>query len=201
MIFDPLFKAWKQSDLESIEDAFLSGKKARVTGLKGSARSFFLQLLQQKIQTPLLFLTSGTAQAEDDYSDLKFLAQHEPQIHPLYFPAHDTEPYQGVSPHPQISVMRMQALWRLTTDPTPIVVAPLHAAVQWMAPRSHFGRSLLVVEWGDEKSPVELAALLRNFGFKEKDLVSSSGEFAIRGGILDVFSPAEDAPGENGIFR
>jgi transcription-repair coupling factor (superfamily II helicase) len=194
MIFDPLFKAWKASDFESLEDAFLAGKKARVTGLKGSARSFFLQLLQQRIRTPLLFLTSSTAQAEDDYSDLKFLAQHEPGLHPLYFPAHDTEPYQGVSPHPQISVMRMQALWRLTTDPMPIVVAPLHAAVQWMAPRSHFGRSLLTIEWGDEKSPVEIAALLRSFGFKEKDLVSSSGEFAVRGGILDVFSPAEVAP-------
>ena len=194
MIFDPLFKAWKDSDFESIENAFLSGQRARITGLKGSARSFFLQLLQQKIKTPILFLTSSSDQAEDDYSDLKFLAQHEPQIHPLYFPAHDTEPYQGVSPHPQISVMRMKALWRLTSDQTPIVVAPLHAAVQWMAPRSQFGRSLLTVEWGDEKSPVELAALLRSFGFKEKDLVSSSGEFAIRGGILDVFSPAEDSP-------
>ena len=194
MIFDPLFRAWKASDFESLEDAFLAGKKARITGLKGSARSFFLQLLQHKIRTPLLFLTSSTAQAEDDYSDLKFLAQYYPQLHPLYFPAHDTEPYQGVSPHPQISVMRMQALWRLTSDQTPIVIAPLHAAVQWMAPRSHFGRSLLTIEWGDEKSPVEIAALLRSFGFKEKVLVSSSGEFAIRGGILDVFSPAEIAP-------
>ena len=74
------------------------------------------------------------------------------------------------------------------------MVAPLNAAVQWMAPPDHFGRSLLTIEWGDENSPVEIAARLRSFGYKEKDLVSSSGEFALRGGILDLFSPAEETP-------
>jgi transcription-repair coupling factor (superfamily II helicase) len=194
MIFDPLLKGWKASDFESVTDAFLSGRSVRVTGIKGSARSIYFHLLQQHLRMPLLVLTSTTKQAEDDYSDLTFLSGHLGKTNPLYFPAHDTEPYQGVSPHPQISVMRMQALWHLTADQTPIIVAPLSAAVQWMAPRENFGRSLLTIEWGDEKSPVEIAALLRSFGYKEKDLVTSRGEFALRGGILDLFSPAEVLP-------
>ena len=194
MIFDPLLKAWKASDFESVTDAFLSGRSVRVSGIKGSSRSLYFHQLQQHLQMPLLVLTSSTKQAEDDYSDLTFLSEHLGNTNPVYFPAHDTEPYQGISPHPQISVMRMQALWHLTTDQTPIIVAPLSAAVQWMAPRENFGRSLLTIEWGDEKSPVELAALLRSFGYKEKDLVTSRGEFALRGGILDLFSPAEAMP-------
>ena len=194
MILESLSKGWKSSDFESILDAFVSGRRVHATGIKGSARSIFFYLLQQHVQVPLLVLTANTAQAEDDYSDLRFLASHLPGLNPLYFPAHDTEPYQGVSPHPQISVMRMKALWHFRTDALPVVIAPLHAAVQKMAPAEHFPRSLLTIEWGDEKNPVELASLLRSFGYKDKDLVSSRGEFALRGGILDVFSPAEDSP-------
>ena len=194
MILEPLFKSWKASDFELILEAFLKGQRVQISGLKGSARSIFLHLLQKQIRMPVVLLTTGTAQAENDFTDLKFLSEHFSEVHPVYFPAHDTEPYQGVSPHPQISVMRMQALWHLMTDRAPIVVAPMHAATQWMAPREHFGRSLLTIEWGDEKSPVEIAAALRSLGYKEKDLVSSRGELALRGGILDVWSPAEDAP-------
>ena len=194
MILDPLWKGWKPSDFESILEAFVSGRRVRVTGMKGSARSLFFRLLQQNVRVPLLILTSTIGQAEEDYSDLQYLSQYVPNLNPLYFPSHDTEPYQGVSPHPQISVMRMQALWHLATDTMPIVIAPIAAAVQWMAPREHFQRSLLKIEWGDEKSPVDIATSLRSFGYKEKDLVSLRGEFALRGGILDVFSPAEEAP-------
>src|SRR4030095_9683340 len=41
---------------------------------------------------------------------------------------------------------------------------------------------------------VEIATLLLSFGYKEKDLVTSRGEFALRGGILDAYSPAEELP-------
>jgi len=194
MIFDSILNAWKISNFESMLEAFLAGRKAHVSGIKGSARAFFFQLLQQHLRMPLLVLTAGTRQAEDDYSDLTYLSAHTSGVAPVYFPAHDTEPYQGTSPHPQISVLRMQALWHLTTDQTPIVIAPMQAAVQWIAPREHFGRSLLTIEWGDERSPAEIATLLRSFGYKEKDLVTSRGEFALRGGILDAYSPAEELP-------
>src|SRR5688572_21284498 len=111
MILESLTKGWKSSDFESILDAFVSGRRVHATGIKGSARSIFFHLLQQHVQVPILVLTANTGQAEEDYSDLQFLANHLPGLNPLYFPAHDTEPYQGVSPHPQISVMRMKALW------------------------------------------------------------------------------------------
>ena len=193
MIFEPLLSAWKSADFESILEAFVNNRKVRISGIRGSARSFFFLLLQKHLQMPLLVLTRAKY-AESDFSDLNFLCPLLGAPQPIYFPALDTEPYQGVSPHPQISVMRMQALWHISTQPSPVVVAPLQAAVQWIAPAASFQRSYQRVEWGDERSPVDLASVLRGFGYREKDLVISKGEFARRGGILDVFSAAEESP-------
>ena len=44
------------------------------------------------------------------------------------------------------------------------------------------------------EGPYAIADLLRNYGFTEKDLVTSRGEFSMRGAILDLFSPAEESP-------
>src|SRR5262249_36048958 len=126
--------------------------------------------------------------------DLTFWSHQLGLPEPVYFPAFDFAPYQKTSPHPQISALRMQALWKMEQKKTGVIVLPLQAALHWMAPPESFHRSFFQMEWGEEKGPIEIASILRAYGYREKDLVTSRGEFSLRGGILDVYSPAEELP-------
>jgi len=195
MILDLLARVWQPGELDAVFEAFTNGKQVHISGLKGCAKSLYLLLLQRHLKMPLLVITSTAIQAEELHSDITFLNSYFPRprgIH--YFPEHDTEPYQGVSPHPQLSVLRMQALWNIVRKNAGIVVLTVRGATQWIALPENFERSYTGLEWGEERGPQEITAMLRNYGYKEKDLVTSRGEFSLRGGILDFYSPAEESP-------
>lgn len=200
MIFELLARTFPEQDLEAVFETFASGKNVRVTGLRAAARAFYLTLLSPRLRMPMVCLTPTVKQAEDLYADLLFLEQC---FHPergtartrvVTFPAPDTEPYQGVSPHPQISVQRMQALWHLTQSSIDFLVVPVQAAARVLPPPENLERSFDVLSLENEEGPIAIASKLRKYGYREKDLVTSRGEFSLRGGILDFYSPAEEFP-------
>jgi transcription-repair coupling factor (superfamily II helicase) len=199
MIFDPLSTEWKDGQLDGVLEAFAAGKQVQVSGLKGCAAAFYLAMLQQNLKMPLVVITSSTDSAEALLRDLTFFTQYvnrqnNSSSRVVYFPSYDTEPYQGASPHPQISAMRMQTLWHLLQGGVEILVLPVKAATQKIAPPDNLQRSVSVISSGENRSPMEIATLLQKYGYQEKDLVTSKGEFSLRGGILDFYSPAEELP-------
>ncbi len=199
MIFDPIAAAWKDGDLDAVLEAFAGGKQVFVSGLKGSVAAFYLTMLQQHLKMPIAVVTPNTGTAEDLLRDITFFSQYldrqnDSSSRIVYFPSYDAEPYQGVSPHPQISAMRMQALWHLSRGEVQILILPITAAIQIIAPPENFSQSMTLVKSGETRSPLEMVGLLNSYGYKEKDLVSSKGEFSLRGGILDFYSPAEELP-------
>ncbi len=116
----------------------------------------------------------------------------------IEFPAWDCLPYDRVSPKPDISAARMDALSRLAersqnTGPL-IVVATLNAALQRVPPKDHILAASFRMKVGET---VELESLLefcsRN-GFTRTGTVMEPGEFANRGGIIDIYPPGADAP-------
>ena len=199
MIFDAIAAKWSGGDLDAVLEAFANGKRVSVAGLKGCATAFYLAQLQQHVRMPLAVVTSGTQAAEDLLRDITFFSQYldrknNSKSRIAYFPAYDTEPYQGVSPHPQISALRMQTLWHLSQKEVSILILPVKAALQKIAPPENFRQSVTIVTSGEGRGPLEIAELLRTYGYREKDLVTSRGEFSLRGGILDFYSPAEELP-------
>src|SRR5262249_3602099 len=168
-----------------------------VSGLRGAAKSLFLELFRSRLNLPLAVIPATTASAEEYRSDLAYWEKcFEPnrESRTIYFPAHDLEPYQGVGPHPEISMMRMQALWQMSRKPDATLVVPMEAALQFLPPVNHFQRVWATLQYDDQRGPMEIARLLRSRGYGEKDLVTSRGEFSLRGGILDFHSPAEPYP-------
>src|SRR5262245_61499195 len=178
MIFDAIAAKWSSGDLDAVLEAFANGKRVSVAGLKGCATAFYLAQLQQHIGMPLVLVTSGTSTAEDLLRDITFFSEYlnrrnNTKSRIAYFPAYDTEPYQGVSPHPQISALRMQALWNLSQKEVSILILPVKAALQRIAPPDNFRKSVTILGLGENRGPLEIADLLRTYGYREKDLVTS----------------------------
>lgn len=109
-------------------------------------------------------------------------------------PDWDVSPYQGLYPRPQNTHERISFLNALL-DPKPgeIFIAPIMALLQKTLPFEMFMKSRLTLKVGDE-FPAEFVQQLSLLGYQAASYVEDCGQFAQRGGILDVFSPAHSSP-------
>ena len=149
-------------------------------------------------QRLVLAVTATTRQAEDlAAAASSLIGPHRVAV----LPAWETLPHERLSPSSDTVGRRLAVLRRLAhPDPADetigaldLVVAPIRALLQPIV--TGLGEVLPVsVHPGDEVAHDELAETLVNLGYAPTDLVEKRGQFAIRGGILDVFPPTEEHP-------
>ena len=116
------------------------------------------------------------------------LAFFHPELEALTFPAWDCLPYDRVSPNGEIVSRRIDTLTRLVTTPPdkPIVLTTVNALVQRVPPRQLFDGRVLTLRPGGGIALDRLQSFFRNNGYIRTDTVREPGEFAIRGGIVDL---------------
>jgi transcription-repair coupling factor (superfamily II helicase) len=123
---------------------------------------------------------------------------HAPEIPVLTLPGWDCLPYDRVSPGTDISARRLAALSGLIAHarkPHPaIVLTTANALVQKLPPRDVMASMGFSARPGQTMRMEEIAARLERNGFDRTDTVREVGEFAVRGGILDVFMPGAEQP-------
>jgi transcription-repair coupling factor (superfamily II helicase) len=147
---------------------------------------------------PLLVITATVRGAEDTAAALASLL--DPSAVAL-FPAWETLPHERMSPSADIVGQRLSVLRRLAhpdpgriaADALAVVVAPLRAVLQPIVTGLGEVRPVTIRQ-GQETSVHRLAADLVAVGYERTDLVSRRGQFAQRGGIVDVFPPTSPHP-------
>ncbi len=169
-----------------------------LSGLVPAACAAYALLLQRKAGRPALVLTGSAAAAESIHEAMQ--AWHDladgtgDGLAPCLLPAHDVTPFDGLSPHPDISESRGIALWRMAERQVSVVVCPVAAALQRVAPASLYAGLAWQIEVGDEVLLEELEESLEQLGYGRRDPVEMVGQFSVRGGILDVFVPESEHP-------
>ena len=165
----------------------------RLTGLTDTARWLYAALLARAAARPVLFFTANNKQAEAAFD---VLATFRELLNPtagrgsvVLLPAHDTLPYEGLSPHPDISEKRAIALWKLARGQAAVVVAPLAAAAMRLQPPEFYAELAQPVRRGDALPLEALVSHLEAVGYLRREPVEMVGQFSVRGGIVDVFSP------------
>ena len=126
------------------------------------------------------------------------LAFFAPEIQALEFPAWDCLPYDRVSPVAEIVSRRIDTLTNLAAGPAPrggrIVVTTINAILQRVPPRGMFATAGFAAEVGRELKLDQLTAFLAHNGYVRADTVREAGEYALRGGIVDLFPPGTEQP-------
>ncbi len=127
------------------------------------------------------------------HDQLEFFA-HGLEI--LRFPAWDCLPYDRVSPVPDIVARRLATLSRLTRsiDKPLIVLTTINAVLQRVVPREMLEKHTFTAAPGNAVNSDKLIAFLSENGFSRTGTVVDPGDFAVRGGIVDIFPPGADAP-------
>jgi transcription-repair coupling factor (superfamily II helicase) len=139
---------------------------------------------------PLLIVTSSSRSSEDLVNELRELYDNV-----LEFPAWETLPHERLSPRSDTVARRIQTLYALQQKQStnPIVVTPVRGAIHRIIKK--LGTlPLLQLEIGKEQSFDELVRHLSSLAYTRTDLVERRGEFAVRGGIVDLFLPLSHHP-------
>src|SRR5580704_10764774 len=112
----------------------------------------------------------------------------------LPFPSHEVDPYRGLAPHVGVTSARARALHSLASGTARVIVASASALLPRVsAPERLLAASIELVP-GKDVGPGELGELLVDAGFSREDPADEHGEFAVRGGILDVYPAGEPQP-------
>ena len=112
----------------------------------------------------------------------------------LIIPASEANPYRGLSPHPEIAAKRAIALWRLLNGYQGFIVTTLTSVTTRMPSPANFLSNCIHLELGRFLPLDHLITKLLQSGYAREDPVSEVGEYSVRGGILDIFSPARQNP-------
>jgi transcription-repair coupling factor (superfamily II helicase) len=120
---------------------------------------------------------------------LRFFA---PKVRVVPFPAWDTVPYDRVSPNAEIVAKRITALSRLVlssrSEPV-VVLTTINAILQRVPPRAFIRNAMKSIAPGQRVDLNRLVERLSRAGYTRTGTVMEPGEYAVRGGILDLFPP------------
>ena len=133
------------------------------------------------------------ARAAAMVQSLRFFA---PDIPLIEFPAWDCLPYDRVSPSGAVASRRMAALAAISSlAPGPLIlVTSINAATQRTPPKDAIDKAALSLASGASYSMDNLTHYLAANGYARSSTVREPGEFAVRGGLIDIFPPGADEP-------
>ncbi|HYN84225.1 MAG TPA: CarD family transcriptional regulator, partial [Pyrinomonadaceae bacterium] len=112
----------------------------------------------------------------------------------LTLPASESDPYAGASPHAETLERRALSLWRLAHAGGSLALLSARALVRRTVAPARLKEAGAFLRRDEDFAPEELVERLLATGYVREDPVGAVGEFSLRGGILDVWSPGADAP-------
>jgi transcription-repair coupling factor (superfamily II helicase) len=171
--------------------------RIRVSGLTPTAKALLLVLFQRTVGRPIIFVVNDNRTVEEFLPVMRGFCELTSVCDPesiVSLPARDVLPYQNLSPHPELQEERANALWKVATGAVSIVISPVAATAIRLRSGDYYADLGRTVRRGESFDLDSLLAHLNTVGYTPTDVVEMPGQYALRGGILDVYSPEADRP-------
>ena len=159
-----------------------------------TALAWYLAQAARTHDAPVLVVARDNHGANQLEADLHTLLGGDPSLPVVAFPDWETLPYDRFSPHPDIISQRLSALHRLPTLKRGLVVVPVQTLLQQLAPRSYVIGGSFNLEVGQRLDLEAEKRRLESAGYRNVPQVMDPGDFAVRGGLLDVYPMGADEP-------
>jgi transcription-repair coupling factor (superfamily II helicase) len=176
---------------------------ARIVSLSGlvaePARALVLAALQHETGKCFAVVTQANRDLEGWERDVRFwycalrgVTDCDETV--LTLPSSESDPYAGASPHPETLEQRALTLWRLAQGAQDFVLLTARALARRTLPPEEVARAGARLRRDEDYAPDALVEKLLASGYVREDPVGAVGEFSMRGGILDVWSPGKASP-------
>ncbi|QHQ34676.1 transcription-repair coupling factor [Algicella marina] len=170
-----------------------NGKKLLVGGAPEGFDAKLLVDLADKIGGPVVHVARNDARMAAVRGALQFFG---PSLPVLEFPAWDCLPYDRISPAAEIASRRMATLAALADgfDQPSVILTTVNAVTQRVPARSIVAEASFTGTVGKQLDEGALRAFLVRMGFSQAPTVTEPGDFAVRGGLIDIYPPGEMGP-------
>ncbi len=199
------------------------GKGARVISLSGltsiAARAFVLSKLQAEAKKTFVVVADSNKELENWECDLNFWRKNSPQSAVrspqssndksgfrtsdsglLVLPSMESDVYAGVSPHAETLEKRALTLWNLSQNQPAFVVASVKSLIMRTVAPDEMRALGAVLKRDEDFAPELLLEKLISGGYVREEPIKNIGEFSVRGGIIDVWSPTQENPARVEFF-
>ena len=167
----------------------LNNTPVSVAGIVESAQGQLIYALGKENNSSSLVVCYSDMEARKLYSDMELYSDNV-----LYFPSKEYIFYNIETSGHQNEHARISVIQKLISGGNYIVVTSLDAILQYTADREEFERLCITFDVGKQFDLDKLTQDLVVMGYSREDSVEGAGQFAIRGGILDIFPPGSDNP-------
>jgi len=177
-------------EYRALTDALSEGKSAAVTGIGQINRSHLIAGLTRDCKAPLVILCQDDMAARRLQEELKgFLGTTVPIL-----PGRDLTMYDAAVVSRSWEQKRLRQLYDLVSGKTPVQIMSWESMSQRTMPPSVLKEAAFTLEVGQEYPIDDLICRLTTAGYSRCGMVEGPGQFAVRGGIIDIYSPGEDLP-------
>src|SRR5271167_1946351 len=178
-----------------------AGRERRfpVMGLKGAANALMLREAALNLNRPILAITSLASEAEALAGELAFFLDQpatcdaaSARVH--FLPAWEVRPFAHLSPPPDAQAAQLAALFAMLRTTAPVVVTSVEALMMRTLPRRVFEDSVIRLALAEGVDLDAIVEALAAMGYQRVPQTEEPGDFSVRGGIVDVFSPLYNNP-------
>jgi transcription-repair coupling factor (superfamily II helicase) len=183
------------------------GKRYTLPRPAGSADALLLTRLALREKSAGRLLAIVCADATDAQRLIDEIAFFDPDLRCALFPDWETLPYDTFSPHQDLISERLATLWRLYNhgkgkpeETTDVVLIPASTALYRLAPPSFLAATTFSFQVQQKLDEAQLRAQLTLAGYNHVTQVVSPGEYAVRGGLIDLFPMGSQVPYRVDLF-
>ncbi|MFN8729159.1 MAG: hypothetical protein ACK5Z4_04750, partial [Planctomyces sp.] len=156
-----------------------------------TAGSLLSGALSERLRRPVLLIVAHVDDADEAHAELESMG-----VAVRLLPALEALPGESSASvdllAARLGVLEGLSDWAEAAMSTPsVLIAPIHALMQSGPDRATLARALLTLRVGQDHAPGDIVRWLDTAGYRRTDAVGEPGDFAIRGGILDIFPPGE----------
>lgn len=182
----------RQEDIQSVVAGMDEGLKEQlIAGLSGSARTVFLAAAFEKAKKPMLVVTHNLLQAQKIYDDITNLIGDSEVF---LYPANELIAAEISIASPELKAQRIEALNHFVQNKSGVVIVPVAGLRKVLPPQALWKNYQISLKIGEEVAVDKLLIKLVNMGYIRSEMVSSPGEFSVRGGIIDIYALTDADP-------
>ena len=163
-------------------------------GMHKADKAYFIAKLYHHARLPLVIITPSPKEARRFCNELGFfLGSEAAVVH--YFPPYNLLPYQFLASDSETAAERIRILYNLVVNQNPqIVVTTIDAVMKKTLPRKALCDYAELILCNEDVDREQLVGKLESGGYMHTAIVEEPGDYCVRGGIMDIFSPLYSRP-------
>ncbi|MFN4173880.1 MAG: transcription-repair coupling factor, partial [Parachlamydiaceae bacterium] len=179
----------KSKEIEELKKVLLDGKSILIEALWNSPKAAIAALAQELSKKNVLIISGQSTEEMRLFHDFSLFTKCKV----IDFPAWETLPSEQIAPSPDIVGERYQVLREIENEPA-IVLSSLQACLQKLIPKKEFKHLNLLIKIGTPLNFDAFQKKLNEMGYLKSGIASDKGQYAVRGGIIDVYPVSSPDP-------